>query len=54
MPPHSGQIYGKKSNRLFSSKQVSPRAPVGNYPVARIGYELNVLGSRLVIKHDDF
>ncbi|KMZ63630.1 Tubby protein [Zostera marina] len=46
MPPHSGQIYGKKSNRLFSSKQVSPRAPVGNYPVARIGYELNVLGSR--------
>lgn len=27
-------------------KQVSPRVPAGNYPVAHIAYELNVLGSR--------
>lgn len=52
MPPHAGQMDSKKSSRLFCSKQVLPRAPVGNYPVARIGYELNVLGSRLVIKRD--
>ncbi|TXG63520.1 hypothetical protein EZV62_010514 [Acer yangbiense] len=26
--------------------EVSPRVPVGNYPVAHISYELNVLGSR--------
>ncbi|CAN4091466.1 unnamed protein product [Withania somnifera] len=27
-------------------KQISPRIPTGNYPVAHISYELNVLGSR--------
>ncbi|KAK6937441.1 Tubby, C-terminal [Dillenia turbinata] len=35
-----------RSTRLVSLKQVSPRVPVGNYPVAHISYELNVLGSR--------
>ncbi|KAK0580322.1 hypothetical protein LWI29_000623 [Acer saccharum] len=32
-----------RSTRLV---KVSPRVPVGNYPVAHISYELNVLGSR--------
>ncbi|TXG63521.1 hypothetical protein EZV62_010515 [Acer yangbiense] len=35
-----------RSTRLVNIKQVSPRVPVGNYPVAHISYELNVLGSR--------
>ncbi|GMP76768.1 hypothetical protein CsSME_00033308 [Camellia sinensis var. sinensis] len=35
-----------RSTRLVGSKQVSPRIPAGNYPVAHISYELNVLGSR--------
>ncbi|KAM5563915.1 tubby-like F-box protein 3 [Rosa sericea] len=34
------------SSRLVNMKQVSPRVPAGNYPVAHIAYELNVLGSR--------
>ncbi|KAJ8428438.1 hypothetical protein Cgig2_003511 [Carnegiea gigantea] len=34
------------STRLLGSKQVAPRVPAGNYPVAHISYELNVLGSR--------
>lgn len=46
-PPHPGAKMPKsRSTRLVSSKQVSPRAPAGNYPVAHISYELNVLGSR--------
>lgn len=35
-----------RSSRLVNVKQVSPRVPSGNYPVAHISYELNVLGSR--------
>lgn len=34
------------SNRRFHSKQVSPRVPAGNYNVATIAYELNVLRTR--------
>ncbi|KAI0510403.1 hypothetical protein KFK09_011004 [Dendrobium nobile] len=46
-PPHAGAIASKGHfNRLVSSKQISPRIPAGNYPVAHIAYELNVLGSR--------
>lgn len=46
-PPHVGAIVSKSHfNRLVGSKQVSPRIPAGNYPVAHIAYELNVLGSR--------
>lgn len=40
------RVTRSRSTRLFNSKQVSPRIPTGNYPVARISYELNVLGSR--------
>ncbi|XP_010552822.2 PREDICTED: tubby-like F-box protein 3 [Tarenaya hassleriana] len=33
--------------RLLNSKQANPRRiPAGNYPIAHISYELNVLGSR--------
>ncbi|KAG4929300.1 hypothetical protein JHK82_046361 [Glycine max] len=44
-------IYDRKScstELVVNSKQVSPRprVPTGNYPVAHISYELNVLGSR--------
>ncbi|XP_062176202.1 tubby-like F-box protein 3 isoform X2 [Alnus glutinosa] len=45
-PPHAGaKITKSRSTRLVNSKQISPRVPAGNYPVARISYELNVLGS---------
>ena len=47
LPPHAGARMTKShSTRLVGSKQVSPRVPAGNYPVAHISYELNVLGSR--------
>jgi len=46
-PPHSGaRIMKSRSTRLVNLKQVSPKVPTGNYPVAHISYELNVLGSR--------
>lgn len=45
--PHAGAIVSKgRSTRIVGSKQVAPRVPAGNYPVAHIAYELNVLGSR--------
>lgn len=46
-PPSNGAKVTKcHSTRLVNMKQVSPRVPAGNYPVAHISYELNVLGSR--------
>ncbi|KAG4381215.1 hypothetical protein GLYMA_15G098200v4 [Glycine max] len=46
-PPHAGaKIMKSRSTRLVNLKQVSPKVPTGNYPVAHISYELNVLGSR--------
>ncbi|CAN6676965.1 hypothetical protein ACFX13_022311 [Malus domestica] len=46
-PSHSGaKIAKSRSTRLVNLKQVSPRVPAGNYPVAQIQYELNMLGSR--------
>lgn len=46
-PPHAGATVSKsRSTRLVGLKQISPRVPAGNYPVAQISYELNVLGSR--------
>ncbi|XP_044499925.1 tubby-like F-box protein 3 [Mangifera indica] len=46
-PPHAGaKMTRSRSTRLMNLKQVSPRVPHGNYPVAHISYELNVLGSR--------
>ncbi|KAK9100615.1 hypothetical protein Scep_024045 [Stephania cephalantha] len=46
-PPHIGAMVTKnRSTRLVGLKQVAHRVPSGNYSVARISYELNVLGSR--------
>ncbi|KAF2298573.1 hypothetical protein GH714_024168 [Hevea brasiliensis] len=46
-PPNSGAKVAKcRSTRIVNMKQVSPRVPTGNYPVAHVSYELNVLGSR--------
>lgn len=46
-PPNGGAKVTKcRSTRLVNMKQVSPRVPAGNYPIAHISYELNVLGSR--------
>ncbi|OMO77858.1 hypothetical protein CCACVL1_14766 [Corchorus capsularis] len=46
-PPNGGaKVTKSRSTRLINVKQVSPRVPAGNYPVAHISYELNVLGSR--------
>ena len=46
-PPYSGaKVMPNRSIRLVGFKQVSPRVPVGSYPVAHISYEVNVLGSR--------
>ncbi|KAL2339082.1 hypothetical protein Fmac_013528 [Flemingia macrophylla] len=45
--PHAGvKITRSCSTKLVSPKKVSPRVPIGNYPVAHISYELNVIGSR--------
>ncbi|KAL3531418.1 hypothetical protein ACH5RR_010740 [Cinchona calisaya] len=46
-PPCVGaRITKSRSTKLVGMKQVSPRVPAGNFPVAHISYELNVLGSR--------
>ncbi|XP_012473982.1 tubby-like F-box protein 3 isoform X3 [Gossypium raimondii] len=46
-PPNVGAKVTKScSTRLMYAKQISPRVPTGNYPIAHISYELNVLGSR--------
>ncbi|KAK6913817.1 Tubby, C-terminal [Dillenia turbinata] len=46
-PPHAGaKVTKSRSSRMVGVKQVSPRVPAGNFPVAHISYELNVLGSR--------
>ncbi|CAL9100787.1 unnamed protein product [Musa textilis] len=37
---------GSRSTRRIHSKQVSPRVPAGNYNIATIAYELNVLRTR--------
>ncbi|XWS08650.1 hypothetical protein CRYUN_Cryun40dG0019800 [Craigia yunnanensis] len=45
--PHAGAKMTKsRSSRLANLKQVSPRVPFGNYPMAHISFELNMLGSR--------
>lgn len=47
LPPHAGaKTMRSRSTKMAGLKQVSPRVPAGNYPVAHISYELNVLGSR--------
>ncbi|CAL5061149.1 unnamed protein product [Urochloa decumbens] len=48
-PPCAGAVVSKgPSAHMIGSAQVSPMKPppAGNYPVSRISYEVNVLGSR--------
>ncbi|KAK7344448.1 hypothetical protein VNO77_14062 [Canavalia gladiata] len=45
-PIYGAKVTKSRSTRLVSLKQVSPRVPAGNYPIARVSYDLNVLGSR--------
>ncbi|OVA07048.1 Tubby [Macleaya cordata] len=46
-PPYDTAVQSNsRSNRRIHSKQVSPRVPAGNYNIATISYELNVLRSR--------
>ncbi|XP_044502956.1 tubby-like F-box protein 3 isoform X2 [Mangifera indica] len=46
-PPNArARVTKCRSSRLVNLKEISPRVPSGNYPVAHISYELNVLGSR--------
>ncbi|KAL8054885.1 hypothetical protein ABFX02_04G021700 [Erythranthe guttata] len=46
-PPNSGaKVTKSRSTRIVGMRQVSPKVPAGNYTVAHISYELNVLGSR--------
>ncbi|KAL6563848.1 Tubby-related protein 3 [Orobanche gracilis] len=46
-PPNFGaKVTKSRSIRLVGLRQISPRVPAGNYPVAHASYELNVLGSR--------
>ncbi|GFY96471.1 tubby like protein 10 [Actinidia rufa] len=35
-----------RTSRRFNSKKVSPKVPTGSYNIARLTYELNVLGTR--------
>lgn len=46
-PPYDSAIASnRRSSRRIHSKQVSPRVPAGNYNIASISYEFNVLRSR--------
>ncbi|KAL0458001.1 UNVERIFIED_CONTAM: Tubby-like F-box protein 3 [Sesamum latifolium] len=43
-PPNAGaKVTKSRSTRIVGMRQVSPKVPAGNYPVAHISYELNVL-----------
>eukprot|EP00252_Welwitschia_mirabilis_P018641 TRINITY_DN4145_c0_g1_i1.p1 TRINITY_DN4145_c0_g1~~TRINITY_DN4145_c0_g1_i1.p1 ORF type:complete len:410 (+),score=75.63 TRINITY_DN4145_c0_g1_i1:794-2023(+) len=44
--PCSDGVTASSRSRRFYSNKVSPRVPAGNYNIAKIAYELNVLGSR--------
>ncbi|KAL8530820.1 hypothetical protein ACS0TY_007743 [Phlomoides rotata] len=46
-PPNGGANVAKsRSTRTVGMRQVSPKVPSGNYPVAHVSYELNGMGSR--------
>ncbi|KAG6500322.1 hypothetical protein ZIOFF_040165 [Zingiber officinale] len=47
-PPYDAAISSRNrsSNRRINCKQVSPRVPAGNYNIATISYELNLLRTR--------
>ncbi|KAG1363206.1 Tubby-like F-box protein [Cocos nucifera] len=47
-PPYNGAALCPvgRTSRRFYSKKVSPKVPSGSYKIARVTYELNVLGTR--------
>ncbi|KAJ1266772.1 hypothetical protein BS78_07G004000 [Paspalum vaginatum] len=46
-PYNAGNLLScKRGNRRISSRRVSPKVPAASYPIARVNYELNVLGTR--------
>ncbi|CAD5194912.1 unnamed protein product [Musa acuminata subsp. malaccensis] len=46
-PPYEAAVSSSnRSNRRIHSRQVSPRVPAGNYNIATISYELNILRTR--------
>ncbi|KAL3641138.1 Tubby-related protein 1 [Castilleja foliolosa] len=47
-PPHNASTISTPgpTSRRFHSKRISPKVPTGNYNIAQVTYELNVLGTR--------
>ncbi|CAN6250767.1 unnamed protein product [Urochloa humidicola] len=47
-PYNAGKLCSQERphSRRFSSRKVSPKVPIGSYPIAQVNYELNVLGTR--------
>ncbi|KAL3638905.1 Tubby-like F-box protein 8 [Castilleja foliolosa] len=47
-PPHNVSSISQPgtTSRRFHSKRISPKVPTGNYNIAQVSYELNVLGTR--------
>lgn len=47
-PYNAGRLCSQERppSRRFSSRKVSPKVPIGSYPIAQVNYELNVLGTR--------
>ncbi|KAF8660022.1 hypothetical protein HU200_058107 [Digitaria exilis] len=47
-PYNAGKFMSQERapSRRFSSRKVSPKVPIGSYPIAQVNYELNVLGTR--------
>lgn len=47
-PPYNAgsSVSCERGSRRISSRRVSPKVPAASYPIARVNYELNVLGTR--------
>lgn len=46
-PPHNGaKPSNGKASRRFTSKQISPQVPAGNFEVGHVSYKFNLLKSR--------
>ncbi|XP_035822545.1 tubby-like F-box protein 12 isoform X1 [Zea mays] len=46
-PHNAGSLVScERGSRRISSRRVSPKVPTASYPIARVNYELNLLGTR--------
>lgn len=46
-PPHNGAKYSSsRGGRRFTSKQISPQVPAGNFEIGEVSYKFNLLKSR--------